>query len=286
MNTKEKYTEIIKEVMRNEAVSKDKLTALAEKHGANKLKIQGYLRKAGVIEGMGNGVNRVLIRGQEVEPYADKVLELTKGGYEKKKGKEGTWTKAFKDEMKNVDDPNTHARAEAAIDLNAKLLEMMNAHMDKVQINTNKQNEYIAQLERRIENLTGFADIIGVTNVSIEVLENKVQALQDIYAGHKTEIKNNTNDGVIEDLTKRIEFLEQYDYSKEIDDINTEIVHHGDWLSGHDTELATFRSQLKDQADKLAAMQVRLDAQLTHICEHRGNGNVLRALHQLLGELI
>jgi chromosome segregation ATPase len=158
--------------------------------------------------------------------------------------------------------------------------------MDKVQINTNKQNEYIAQLERRIENLTGFADIIGVSNFSIEELENKVQALQDIYAGHKTEIKNNTNDGVIEDLTKRVEFLEQYDYSKEIDDINTEIVHHGDWLSGHDTELATFRSQLKDQADKLAAMQVRLDAQLTHICEHRGNGNVLRALHQLLGALV
>jgi uncharacterized coiled-coil protein SlyX len=261
MKKKQKYTEILKEVVRNEAVSSDKLRALADKHGGNKGKIINIMTRAGVVEEMGRSVYRVMIRDKNIDEYVGKCLDVVASiTQEKKDSKDVDSTyiplsdkpyEMFADALK--DDPNTHARAEAEIDFNARLLEMMNAHMDKVQINTNKQNEYIATLE------------------------------------------------------KRIEFLEQYDYSKEIDDINTKVADHGNWLSDHDTELATLRSQLREQtskvseldavlvgqvekvnhqADKLAAMQVRLDAQLTYICEHRGNGNVLRALHQLLGELI
>jgi predicted RNase H-like nuclease (RuvC/YqgF family) len=234
MQTEKKYTEIINEVVRNEAVSHDKLKMLAKKNTADTRKIQWMLRKVGVIEGMGKGVNRVLIRGQEVGPYVEKVLEMTKKGY-KKKGKP---------------------------DADNKLKDFM----DAVQKNTNKQNEYIAALDRRIEKL----------EKRIDVLHQNIRVMQDIYSGHKAEIENSINDDDLADLRKRIEKLENH-----------------------------------DQADKLAAMQVRLEAQLTHICEAEkryhdiekmiygtgmdipdtgqrsgNNGGVLKALHQLLGEIV
>ncbi len=122
MKTEKKYKEILAEVVRNEAVSTNKLKMLAEKQKANKLKIEGFLRKAGVIENMGKGVNRVLIRGQNIDPYVDKILKYTKGHYQKVKK-------------------------------NREPLHEPKGLMGAVQENTNKQNEYIAALERRIEKL-------------------------------------------------------------------------------------------------------------------------------------
>ena len=199
MNTKEKYTEIIKEVVRNEAVSKDKLVKLAEKYDANKLKIQFFLRKAGVIEGLGNGVNRVLVRDQEIAPYVDKVLELTKGGYKKKtdKGLPGKWdnTKEQPDEEPyhkyiNVharwegeedDDPNTHARA--------KTTDLQHANYESIKM----QEERVAGIEKRIaelenrmnmcgEDIQGFDDKI---DGQVELLEDKLEErIKKIEAGH------------------------------------------------------------------------------------------------------
>ena len=185
MNTKEKYTEIIKEVVRNEAVSKDKLVALAKKYKANKLKIQFYLRKAGVIEGLGDGVNRVLIRNKEIAPYVDKVLELTKGGYKKKadKGLPGNWgdTKAddeyaraerlYWKETEEDDDPNAHARA--------KTTDLQHANYESIK----RQEERIAEIEDRItelenrmnmcgEDIQGFDDKI---DSQVELLEDKLE---------------------------------------------------------------------------------------------------------------
>jgi len=168
MNTKEKYTEIIKEVVRNEAVSKDKLVALAKKYKANKLKIQFYLRKAGVIEGLGDGVNRVLIRDQEITPYVDKVLELTKGGYKKKtdKGLPGNWRNT-KHELFDIpdmeaaedDDPNTHARAEttnlqhANYESIKRQEERITGIENRITELENRMNRQLAELDNRLNNI-------------------------------------------------------------------------------------------------------------------------------------
>jgi hypothetical protein len=285
---KKKIENIIKEIVRNEAITSDELKMLAKKEGLNKNRITYVMRQAGIIKILGKGVYQVLRNGHAIDDFvtlATSIMERDIAKRSQKKDVDKTY-------IPLLDDPNTPARAEAEIDLNARILEMMNAHMDKVQINTNKQNEYMAvlamrleKLEKRIQKLEQFdysEQGMNAVHDRIDVLENNVKALQDIYAGHKAEIKNNINDGVIEDLRKRVEFLEL----TELTDYSKEIVHHSDQIRGIYLELATLRSQLKEQADKLAAMQVRLDAQLTHIYEHRGNGNVLRALHQILGEVI
>ena len=188
MNTKEKYTEIIKEVVRNEAVSKDKLVALAKKYKANKLKIQFYLRKAGVIEGLGDGVNRVLIRYQEIAPYVDKVLELTKGGYQRRplageKIDVVRYDPNIHARWEGVedDDPNTHARA-GTTNLQHANYESIKRQEERI---TGIENR-ITELENRMnmcgEDIQGFDDKI---DSQVELLEDKLEErIKKIEAGY------------------------------------------------------------------------------------------------------
>lgn len=229
MKTEKKYKEILQEVVRNEAVSTDKLKMLAEKHGANKLKIEGFLRKAGVIKNMGNGVNHVLIRGQNIDPFVAKILEFTKGGYKKVK--------------KNTD-----------------TLAKIKAFVAAVQENTNKQNERIAELDIRTER--AFQKIGEMSTVAQLREEHNAES-------HK----------LIDKLIAELDEL-RIKHEKKI------------WDNGimHTEEIAKLKNRLKEYEDHNERQLRAIDENIADLKKlsktNSGNGGVLKALHQLLGEIV
>ena len=234
MTTKEKYTEIIKEVVRNEAVSKDKLVALAKKHKANKLKIELFLRQAGVIENMGKGVNRVLIRGQEIDPYVDAVVE--KSNTSKKRPPKKKVIK--ENEYMRPSHPNLQIIAEEGIDLYAKMLEDINTFMDKVQTNTNKQNEYISELAAKIDEMQR------------EALSQRIERFEKLFKEHVDRnsgfMSEHTCD--IKELKKRIKELEEK--LNNIPSVLDEVEFFNEHLDFHkriDKRIAAIEDKLKEQ---------------------------------------
>ena len=129
---KAKIEKIIKEIIRNEAISTDKLKMLAKKEGLNQKRITYVMRQAGVLKIMGQGVYQVLIHDKNTDGYIMRATEVMEADIQKRsRGK----------------------KKKEKLDMYSKLLEMINTFMDKVQTNTNKQNEYIAQLDKKVDGL-------------------------------------------------------------------------------------------------------------------------------------
>ena len=78
MTAKEKYKALLSDVVANEAISKDKLKLLIKKHKTNKDKTVPWLKKGGVLEDMGQDVYPVLVRGKELEDYAEQLAAWAK----------------------------------------------------------------------------------------------------------------------------------------------------------------------------------------------------------------
>lgn len=271
MKTKEKYTEILKEVVRNKAVSHDKLRQLAAKYGANKGKIQGYLRKTGVIEGMGNGVNRVLICDEEIEPHVEEILVLTKGRYKKKEKLgmsriETDWhpnSAVHSEHIKEGrdEDLHTHARSKEAaendIDMYSKIMEMIKAvknevryyanrtptreavdglesqvdtFMERVKFNINKQNEYIAELEKKVESME-----ILLNNE----IENTVEQIIDVEK-RVTSIERDI--GTVGEPGKT-DIYEQFSINSVLKSYNNQLESIEDILTIHDNRIQALQDE-------------------------------------------
>lgn len=227
---KQKMEKIIREIVRNEAISTDKLKKLAVNEGLNKNRITYVMRQAGIIKIMGQGVYQVLRNEKGIEDFITCATEIMEQDIAKRSQKK---------------QGDNAVKAEADIDIHAKLLDMLNTHMEQVKTNTNKQNEYIATLEKRIENLN---EKVVQTRLDEASLRTQVSEL----------IKTKR------ELEKRIEWLEIK-------------------LKNFDELVAERIERLEQNYD---AVKVRLDVQIEHIAKQNGNGVALKALHQLLGELV
>ena len=308
MTAKEKYLALLKGVVANEAISGDKLKLLIKRYKTNKDKTVPWLKKGGVLEDMGQDVYRVLVRGKDLEGYAEwlawQASPKKKGGVIKNPSKPPSGEYPYHeildkeldagmpDPKPYFDDPDMEA-AEEDIDIHAKMLDMVNSFMEQVQTNTNKQNEHIAELEKRLKThittMYPHDDSEGMMNINERVaeLENTIKEERCVFVSN------------VRRLDDRIVKLEE-----RMDRVEQQI---GGLQSRHDklTDLVNerFKSAIEgtdDLDNRMDAMDNKIDSQVEildrnikalwqiftgHKNEIR-NGGALKALHTLLGELI
>ena len=312
MTAKEKYTEIIKEIIRNEAVTDDKLNVLVKKFKTSKKNTAYYLRKSGVIEPLGDGVNRVLIRDKGIEPYVNKIVALATP-YRQQKSEPldmslpGKWhdedpntracTKPYFDDNGKIAyeeaEPYTEIpddqleQAGEAIDIHAKFLDMLNSldtkiinqnaqifavknqiktFMGQVQTNTNKQNEYIGELAANIDEMQRKAPY------------QRIAELEEDVTGFRNEMPE-----IYNRLENRIAKLESF-----VDDIDhTELIE--DPVITLKGKIEELENTIKEERNVLISNVRRLNDRIVNLEEKTpidNNKGMLKALHQLLGELI
>ena len=279
---KAKIEKIIKEIIRNEAISTDKLKMLAKKEGLNQKRITYVMRQAGVLKIMGQGVYQVLIRDKNTDDYILKATELMEADIEKrnqnkqKKKKDeppdmslpGKWENTKEQPAKEpyheiLDMPDVEA-AEKDIDIHAKVLDMVNSFMEQVQTNTNKQNEYISELAARIDEMQRKAPHQRISEL---------------------EKKGERHEAYIVKLSERIEENEQrvsYVYKmleQSISALENQITER---VENTEIDQKNLRDDLLSHQNSLQALQMITKGHKTEI----SNGGVLKALHQLLGEIV
>ncbi len=109
-----KIKNVIKEIVRNEAVSTDKLQRLAKEHKLNQKRITYIMRQAGVLEIMGQGVYKVLIRDKDMAEYIVKATEVMEADIGKRRKKKPTVDKPKADKPYDIfadalkDNPDGH----------------------------------------------------------------------------------------------------------------------------------------------------------------------------------
>ena len=253
---KAKIEKIIKEIIRNEAISTDKLKMLAKKEGLNQKRITYVMRQAGVLKIMGQGVYQVLIRDKNTDDYILKATELMEADIEKrnqnkqKKKKDepldmslpGKWENTKEQPAKEpyheiLDMPDVEA-AEKDIDIHAKVLDMVNSFMEQVQTNTNKQNEYISELAARIDEMQRKAPYQRIERFE-KLFKEHVDRNSGFMSEHTCDIK---------ELKKRIKELEEK--LNNIPSVLDEVEFFNEHLDFHkriDKRIAAIEDKLKEQ---------------------------------------
>ena len=248
----------------------------------------------------------MLIRDKNTDDYILKATELMQADIEKRNQNKQKKKKAEPLDMSlpgkwHDDDPNTHARAkepyheildmkaaENDIDIHAKMLDMVNSFMEQVQTNTNKQNEYIHELENRLKThittLYPHDDSEGMMNINERVAE-----LEEDVTGFRNEMPE-----IYNRLEKRIAELESFvndiDHTDPIEDPVTTLRHRIDEL---ENRMNMCNEDIQGLDNKIDSQVEILDRNIKALWQiftgHKNeirNGGALKALHTLLGELI